>query len=113
MTASSARVVDLRIPFTGGVEDFDWTTDAAGRAAKDNPDNIFGAVLGLLDGCESSRRASVAEKRGASYAQLVAVADAVGMSPEQLENWILLAESVAISERHALCILSELTDVAA
>jgi hypothetical protein len=102
-----------RIPFAGRGEDFDWLTDAGLRVAADNPDNLFGAVLGLLAGCRPVAQPSTSEARGPTYAQLQAVADALGMTPEQGEEWVLLAESVALSERHVLCILGELAEAAA
>jgi len=103
-----------RIPFAGSSgEDFDWLTDAALRAAADNPDNVFGAVLALLDGCRPAPHAAASEARGPTYAQLRSVADAVAMNPEQGEEWVLLAESVALSERHVLCILGALAEDAA
>lgn len=102
-----------RIPFAGRGQDFDWLTDAGLRAAADNMDNLFGALLGLLDGCRPAVSPAASELRGPTYAQLRAVADALGMTPEQGEEWELLAESVALSERHVLCILGELAEAAA
>ena len=102
-----------RIPFAGRGEDFSWITDAALRAAADNPDNVFGAVLGLLAGCRPAPRPTASEERGPTYNQLRAVADAVGMTPEQGEQWVLLAESVALSERHCLYMLGALAEDAA
>ena len=102
-----------RMPFAGRSEDFDWLTDAGLRAALANPDNVFGAVLGLLAGYRPAVSLAVSETRGPTYAQLQAVADALGMTPEQSEEWVLLAESVALSERHVLCILGELAEAAA
>lgn len=102
-----------RIPFTGRGEDFDWLTDVALRAAADNPDNVFGAVLGLLAGCRPSAHPSTSEARGPTYTQLQAVADALGMTSEQVEEWELLAESVVLSEKHVLYILGALAEVAA
>lgn len=102
-----------RIPFTGRSEDFDWLTDGALRALTDNPDNTFGAVLALLAGCRSTRHDTIAKGRGASYAQLRAVADGVGMTQEQALEWELLAESIPLAERHVLFILGALAEVAA
>ena len=103
-----------RIPFAGSSgNDFDWVTDAGLHAAADNPDNVFGALLGLLDGCRPAPRASASETRGPTYAQLRAVADALGLTPEQGEEWVLLAESVALSERHCLYMLGALAEDAA
>jgi len=102
-----------RIPFTGRSEDFSWLTDAALRAAADNSDNVFGAVLGLLDGCHPAAWPTISEARGPSYAQLRAVADAMAMTPEQAGDWVLLAESVPLAERHVLYVLGALTEAAA
>ncbi len=98
------------IPFTGRGEDFDWLTDAGFRAEADNPDNVFGAVLGMLDGRRPATQPSVSEARGPTYAQLRAVADTLAMTPEQGEEWELLAESVPLAERHVLQILGALAD---
>jgi hypothetical protein len=57
-----------RIPFTGRSEDFSWLTDAALRAATDNPDNVFGAALALLAGCHPARQSTISETRGPTYA---------------------------------------------
>ena len=102
-----------RIPFVGRSEDFDWLTDAGIRAAADNPDNVFGAMLGLVVGCRPTTRPAASEERGPTYAQLRAVADALGMTREQGEEWVLLAESVALSERHVSHILGALAEDAA
>ncbi len=102
-----------RIPFAGPGEDFDWLTDAGLRAAADNPDNVFGAVLGLLAGYRPAVSFAVSETRRPTYAQLQAVADALGMTPEQASEWELLAESVPLTERHILYILGALAEVAA
>jgi hypothetical protein len=102
--------IRARIPFTGRSEDFDWFTDAGLRAATDNPDNVFGAVLGLLAECRPSTPPSTLEGRGPTYAQLRAVADALAMTPEQGEEWELLAESIPLAERHVLRILGALAD---
>ena len=107
------RLDGERIPFVGRSEDFDWLTDAGIRAAADNPDNVFGAMLGLVVGCRPTTRPAASEERGPTYAQLRAVADALGMTPEQADEWDLLAESVSLSERHVLCILGALSEVAA
>jgi hypothetical protein len=101
-----------RIPFAGRGEDFEWLADAALRAAADNPDNVFGALLGLLDGCRPAPRHTASEARGPTYAQLRAVADALAMTPEQAHEWELLAESVPLSERHCLHILGALAEAA-
>lgn len=97
-----------RIPFAGRGEDFDWITDAVLRAAADNPDSVFGTVLGLLAGCRPTTLPSTSEARGPTYAQLRAVADALAMTPEQGEEWELLAESIPLAERHVLRILGAL-----
>lgn len=102
-----------RIPFVRSSEDFDWRTDAALRAAAGNPDSVFGAVLGLLARYRTAARSAICEERGPTYAQLRAVADALGMNREQGDEWELLAESVALSERHCLYILGALAEVAA
>ncbi len=102
--------IRARIPFTGRSEDFDWFTDAGLRAATDNPDNVFGAMLGLLAGCRPAILPSISEARGPTYAQLHAVADALAMTPEQGEEWELLAESIPLAERHVLQILGALAD---
>jgi hypothetical protein len=103
-----------RIPYAGASgNDFDWLTDAGLRAAADNPDNVYGALLGLLAGCRPAVWPMASEGRGPTYAQLRAVADALGMTPEQVEEWMLLAESVALSERHVLHILGALAEDAA
>ncbi len=102
--------IRARIPFAGRGENFDWLTDAALRAAADNPDNVFGAVLDLLAGHRPSTPPSTSEKRGPTYAQLRAVADALAMTPEQGEDWELLAESISLTERHVLLILGALAD---
>lgn len=107
------RLDTERIPFAGRAEDFDWLTDAGLRAAADNPDNVFGAVLGLLAGCRSAAWTRASETRGPTYAQLRAVADVLGMPPELGEDWELLAESVALSEKHILYILGALAEAAA
>ena len=99
-----------RIPFAGRGEDFDWLTDARLRAAADNPDNAYGAVLALLAGCQPAAWPTASETRGPTYAQLRAVADVLGMAPEQGEEWVLLAESVALSERHVLYMLGVLAE---
>ena len=106
------RVLD-RIPFAGRGEDFDWLTDAGLRAAADNPDNVFGAVLGLLAGCRPAAQPSTSEARGPTYTELQAVADALAMTPKQASEWELLAESVPLTERHILYILGALAEVAA
>ena len=106
----SMRGDTRRIPFAGRGGDFEWLTDAALRAAADNPDNVFGAVLGLLAGCRPAARPTASEARGPTYAQLRAVADALGMDADQAEQWVLLAESVALSERHCLYILGALAE---
>ena len=103
----------VRIPFAGRREEFDWLTDIVLRAAAANPDNVFGAVLGLLAGCRPAPRPTASEGRGPTYNQLRAVAEAVGMGPVQGEEWVLLAESVVLSERHVLCILRALAKEAA
>ena len=98
-----------RMPFGGSSgEDFDWLTDAGLRAAADNPHNVFGAVLGLLAGCRPAPCPTAAERRGPTYALLRAVADVSAMTPEQGEDWVSLAESLALSERHFLHIASKL-----
>ncbi len=102
--------VSERIPFTRRGEDFDWLTDAELRAAADNPDNVFGAVLGMLDGCRPASRPSVSEARGPTYAQLQAMADTLAMTLEQGEEWELLAESIPLAERDVLEILGALAD---
>lgn len=102
-----------RMPFAGRGEDFDWLTNAGLRAAADNPDNVFGAVLGLLAGCRPAVNPAASELRGPTYAQLRAVADALRMTSEQGEEWELLAESVPLTERHVLYILGALAEVAA
>jgi hypothetical protein len=102
-----------RIPFAGRSEDFEWLADVGLRTAADNPDNVFGAVLGLLDGCRPAPQPTASEARGPTYVQLRAVADALAMTPEQGEEWALLAESVALSERHVLLILGALAEAAA
>ena len=107
------RLDTERIPFAGRSKDFDWLTDIALRAAADNPDNVFGAVLGLLAGCRPAASLAASESRGPTYAQLRAVADALGMTPEQASEWELLAESVPLTERHILYILGALAEVAA
>ena len=99
-----------RIAFTGRGEDFDWLTDAGLSAAADNPDNVFGAMLGLLAGCRPSTLPPTSEVRGASYAQLLAVADVLAMTPEQGEEWELFDESIPLTERHVLWILGALAD---
>lgn len=80
------RLDTERIPFAGRSKDFDWLTDIALRTAADNPDNVFGAVLGLLARRRPAAWPSTSEARGPTYAQLQAVADALGMTPEQGEE---------------------------
>ncbi len=70
-------------------------------------------MLGLLAGCRPAPRATASETRGPTYAQLRAVADVLGMTPEQGEQWELLAESIPLSERHVLYILGALTEATA
>ncbi len=112
MTAQE-RLDARRILFAGRGEDFDWLTDVGLRAAAENPDNIFGAVLGLVAGRHPATRPAASEGRGPTYAQLRAVADALGMTAEQAGDWVLLAESVPLSERHVLRILGALSEEAA
>ena len=107
------RLDARRIPFVRSSEDFGWRTDTALRAAADNMDNLFGALLGLVSNCRPAARPSVSEACGPSYAQLKAVAATVGMTAEQADEWVLLAESVPLSERHVLCILGALSEEAA
>ncbi len=111
--SAPVRLDTERIPFTGRGEDFDRLTDCALRAAADNPDNTFGAVLALLAGCHDTRFCTIAKGRGASYAQLRAVADGLGMTQEQALEWEMLAESIPLAERHVLHILGALAEVAA
>jgi len=112
LTKTPGKVPE-RIPFAGRGEDFDWLTDAGLRAAANIPDSVFGALLGLLDGCRPATAPAASEARWPTYAQLRAVADALGMTPEQGEEWVLLAESVALSERHCLYILGALAEAVA
>ena len=107
---STLNNVTARIPFAGQGDDFDWLTDVGLRAAADNPDNVFGAVLCLLARCRPPNLPSMSDGRGPTYAQLRAVADALGMTPEQGEEWELLAESIPLAERHVLRILGALAD---
>ena len=111
--SAPVRLDTERIPFAGRSKDFDWLTDIALRTAADNPDNVFGAVLGLLTGCHPAAWPTVSETRGPTYAQLQAVADALRMIPKQGEEWELLAESVPLTERHVLYILGAQAEVAA
>jgi hypothetical protein len=102
-----------RIPFAGRAEDFEWLADVGLRTAADNPDNVFGAVLGLLAGCRPASQPTASEARGPTYVQLRAVADALAMTPEQAHEWELLVEGVPLSERHCLHILGALAEDAA
>jgi hypothetical protein len=67
----------------------------------------------LLAECRAERHAAISETRGASYAQLRAVSDALGMTPTKDEDCQLLAESLTLTERHVLCILGALAEAAA
>ena len=100
-------------PFAGRGEDFDWLTDAGLRAAAGNPDNVHGAEVALLVGCRSEPWAADSERRGASCAQVQAVADAAGLGEEQAEKWERIAESIPLSKRHVLHILGASTEDAA
>ena len=112
LTKTPGKVPE-RIPFAGRGEDFDWLTDVGLRAAAGNPDSVFGAVLALLVGCRSEPWAADSERRGASYAQRQAVADAAGLGEERAEEWERLAESIPLGERQVLRILGALTEDAA
>jgi len=107
------RLDTERIPFVeSSGEDFDWLTDVGLRVAPDNPDNLYGGLLALLAGCSPAAWTRTSEARGPPYAQLRAVADAVGMTTEQSEEWVLLAESIPLAERHVLHLLGALAEVA-
>lgn len=95
-----------RIPFIGG--DFDWLNGAALRVAASNADNAHGALLALLEDLAPAHYGMLSERRGASYAQLHAIADAAGLSELEREDWIMLAESIPLVERGALHIVGEL-----
>ncbi len=70
-------------------------------------------MLALLDGRRSEPWAADSERRGASYAQRQAVADAAGLGEERAEEWERFAESIPLGERHALRILGASTEDAA
>ena len=112
LTKTPGKVPE-RIPFAGRGEDFGWLTNAGLRAAANNPDNVYGAVLALLVGCRSEPWAADSERRGASCAQVQAVADAAGLGEEQAEKWERIAESIPLSQRQVLRILGALTEDAA
>lgn len=74
------------ISFARRGEDLGWVTNAGLRAAADNPDNVFGAVLSLLAGCHpaaslaaSEARADLRPNRGSSRR--------AGDPPEQASEW--------------------------
>ena len=100
------------IPCTGRSEDFDWITDAALRAAADNPDNLYGGLLALLAGCCPAAWTESSEARGPTYAHIRAVADAVGMTSAQALEWELLCESIPVAEKHVLHIIGALAEAA-
>ena len=112
LTKTPGKVPE-RIPFAGRGEDFDRLTDVGLRAAVNNPDSVFGAVLALLVGCRSEPWAADSERRGASCAQVQAVADAAGLGEEEAEKWERIAESTPLSKRHVLRILGSSTQDAA
>ena len=66
------------------------------------------ALLALFVGYRSEPWA--AERRGACYAQLQAVADAAGMDGERAEGWARLAASIPLSEHPTFHILGALTE---
>ena len=128
------------IPFAGRGEDLEWLADAALRVATGNLGNVFGALLALLAGCRSAPHAAAsmtrgptstqlravadvlakfigccsepwtAERRGACYAHLQAVADEAGMDGERAEDWAGLAASIPLKEHHIPHILGALTE---
>lgn len=74
------------ISFARRGEDLGWVTNAGLRAAADNPDNVFGAVLSLLAGCHPAASLAASEARGPTYAQIGAVADALGIPRSKPAN---------------------------
>jgi hypothetical protein len=100
---------EKRVPFESP-HDFDHTTDVALWHAEQNADNLYGALLSLLEGCSHSCSLSGWEQVGASYRTLERVANAVQMTEEQRTEWIALAESIPLSERHSLFVLGKLEE---
>lgn len=96
-----------RVPFRAP-HCFGFVTRTALWHARENPDNVHGALLTLLEDCTHSCDLSGLEQVGARYRQLRRIGWAVGMSAEQLAEWIALAESIPLSERHALHVLEQL-----
>src|SRR3954469_25707062 len=101
------RGMSNRIPFIAP-HNFERLTDVAMHHASENMDNIFGGLLIFLADCDHVCRLSGLEQVGCSYHALRRVGRTVGMSAEQFAEWISLAESVPLSERHALHILGKL-----
>lgn len=93
-----------RIPFIAS-HNFPWLTRIALYYAKENPDNLFGALLELLEDCAHVCSLSGFEQVGASYRTLYRIAAAAGMTEEQQADWILLCEAIPLSERHGLHVL--------
>jgi hypothetical protein len=96
-----------RVPFIAP-HNHVWLTRVALFHAGENLDNIHGALLELLVDCHHVCTLSGWEQVGASYRTLERIVRRVGMSPDQRREWIALAESVPLSERHALHIIEQL-----
>jgi hypothetical protein len=102
-----SRLRAERIPFIAP-HNFGWLTSMGLFHARENPDNIHGALLTLLEDCDHVCHLSGFEQVGPTYRQLVRISRIVGMSEEQTLEWVALAESVPLSERHGLHILEKL-----
>ncbi len=115
-TPTGARPAEdtARIPFDPDLRDPVTLTCRAISLAEEVA-HPYSAALRLLANCSPAAhgRLQLAERRGATYRQLAAIAHAVGMSyPERLE-WYTVAESVPLSQRHAGHILSRIKERAA
>lgn len=86
-----------RIPFDAGA-DFYWLTAHALKVARGNEPHLWCHLLQTPEGIMPGPGMHWA----ASPATVEAIADLVaGVSEQEREDWILLAESIGLSERHA------------
>lgn len=69
---------------------------------------LYGELLALLHDCEEAYDGPQVgqQRRGATYKQLAAIGHGAGMTKEQRTRWYRIAESVPLSVRHAVHILS-------
>ena len=103
---SPAPPASERVPLDSGLPFEELTLRALDRASE--LPEVYGGLLALLEGCRPLDPPVLEQQRGAAYKQLAYIGYLVGMHKPERSGWYRIAESIPLTELHALHIIDVL-----